>query len=669
MGGLFWMSAVQAEAVIQLSSLDGSSGFRLDGVADRDRSGRAVSNAGDINGDGIDDVIVGANEANPNDSNAGSSYVVFGRSAVGFASTVNLSTLNGSNGFRLDGAAAGDSAGQSVSNAGDVNGDGIDDLIIGASGTDSSGSNAGSSYVVFGRSAAGFASVINLSTLNGSDGFRLDGAAAGNLSGSAVSAAGDLNGDGIDDLIIGAFNAGNGSGSSYLVFGRSAGGFASIINLSTLDGSTGFRLDGVSAQDRSGFAVSAAGDINGDGIDDLIIGAYFADPNGLSNAGSSYVVFGSTGFVASAVNLSTLDGNTGFRLDGIAQSDFSGRAVSAAGDINGDGIDDLIVGAPYSSSDASYSGSSYVVFGRSAGGFASTINLSTLDGSTGFRLDGRSVGDLSGSSVSSAGDINGDGVDDLIIGAPSRTPALLRSGESHVVFGRRSGGFASTISLSTLDGRDGFRLDGVANEDQCGAAVSGAGDINGDGVDDLIIGAPFASSNGNVSGSSYVVFGARERIFRDGNEAQNIEVFYPRLDVRNGFIGSAVRWQNGATCNCDDPPFDFNLYNTAGNLAFFWPAAADRGGVADGSGSAYALLQPGAVVGPASTFLAAASSAATANWRAGADAYLGFRFVNASGRINYGYARIRSTAPTGYPVEVVDVGVNITGLAVTIPTP
>jgi len=522
LGSLLAVPGVQAGAVLPLPSLDGSNGFRLDGVAADDFSGYAVSAAGDINGDGIDDLIIGAFRADPNgNSIAGSSYVVFGRSG-GFASVINLSTLDGSSGFRLDGVATDDNSGIAVSAAGDINGDGIDDLIIGAFLADPSGnSDAGSSYVVFGRSG-GFASVISLSTLNGSNGFRLDGVAAVDRSGSAVSAAGDINGDGIDDLIIGAFGAdpsGNSNaGSSYVLFGRS-GGFTSSINLSTLGGSNGFRLNGVALGDYSGRAVSAAGDINGDGIDDLIIGAYRADPNGNSNAGSSYVVFGRSGSFASVISLSTLNGSNGFRLDGVAAGDLSGRAVSAAGDINGDDIDDLIIGAQLADPNGnSGAGSSYVVFGRS-GGFASVISLSTLGGGNGFRLDGVAADDNSGRGVSAAGDINGDGIDDLIIGADGADPdGNNDAGSSYVLFGR-SGGFASVINLSTLDGSNGFRLDGVAASDFSGQSVSAAGDINGDGIDDLIIGAHLADPNGNSSaGSSYVLFGQTVGIFCDGFE-------------------------------------------------------------------------------------------------------------------------------------------------------
>ena len=249
-----------------------------------------------------------------------------------------------------------------------------------------------------------------LSSLNGTTGFVLTGIDPFDNSGVSVSSAGDVNGDGFDDLIIGAVRAnqagGNYHGESYVVFGRS-GGFASAINLSTLDGTSGFVLTGIDARDYAGRSVSSAGDVNGDGFVDLIIGAYGADQAGGSFHGESYVVFGRSGGFASVINLGTLDGTTGFVLTGIDTADWSGRSVSSAGDVNGDGFDDLIIGAPYGDqAGTNFEGESYVVFGQS-GGFASSISLSSLNGTTGFVLTGIDPGDRSGASVSSAGTSTG----------------------------------------------------------------------------------------------------------------------------------------------------------------------------------------------------------------------------------------------------------------------
>ena len=509
--------------VFDLSSLDGTDGFRLDGVTAGDRTGYSVAGAGDVNGDGIDDVIVGAYCAGNNGSFSGSSYVVFGTSsdATGGTGALDLSSLNGTNGFRLDGAAVSDFSGRAVSGAGDVNGDGIDDLIVGAPFADPNGQSSGSSYVVFGTSsdATGGTGALDLSSLDGTNGFRLDGVAGNERSGARVSDAGDVNGDGIDDLIVAAYFAdpnGGDSGSSYVVFGTSsdATGGTGALALSSLDGTNGFRLDGVAAADRSGVSVSGAGDVNGDGIDDLIVGAFLTDQNG-SGSGSSYVVFGTSSDATGgtgALELSSLDGTNGFRLDGVASGDFSGRSVSGAGDVNGDGIDDLIVGAYSADPSGADSGSSYVVFGTSsdATGGTGVLDLSSLDGSNGFRLDGAAATDRSGLSVSGVGDLNGDGFDDLIIGAWGTDVNGTDTGSSYVVFGASADttGGTGILALASLDGDNGFRLDGAAAGDFSGRSVSGAGDVNGDGLDDLIVGSFGADPNGSVSGSAYVVFGA-----------------------------------------------------------------------------------------------------------------------------------------------------------------
>ncbi|MEO1298582.1 MAG: integrin alpha [Cyanobacteria bacterium J06636_16] len=443
---------------------------------------------------------------------------------MAFAPTLNLSDLDGRNGFVIRGN---NFSGRSVSNAGDVNGDGIDDLIIGALGTKTNGNQfVGQSHVIFG--GQNFSSgTFDLAALDGRNGFVIDGLNADDGFGSSVSSAGDVNGDGFDDLIIGAPDAfpgeyDIGAGESYVVFGGPEFS-SSRLDLSTLDGQNGFVLSSVDAGDRSGYAVSSAGDINGDGLDDLIIGAPRASSLDTSHSsygyssrdflGESYVVFGHRDFGSDRFDLANLDGSNGFVIEGLSNYDFSGYAVSGAGDINGDGIDDLIIGA-----DATgiYSGYSYVVFGGQD--FSKDrLNAADLDGRNGFIIFGADMYDRSGSSVSGAGDINGDGIDDLLISAPSADPNnKYNAGESYIVFGGQD--FSSgRFDLADLDGRNGFVINGIDRSDYSGNSVSGAGDINGDGIDDLIIGASDANPNGNNNaGESYIVFGGQNYYSRWG---------------------------------------------------------------------------------------------------------------------------------------------------------
>jgi hypothetical protein len=444
-------SAAGFPTTLSVSDLDGSNGFRIEGDAVPPGGGveMSVSDAGDVNGDGIGDLIIGVPHENPSGPSSGSSYVVFG-TAAGFDDVLSLTALNGTNGFRIDGAAAFDGSGFAVSGAGDVNGDGFDDVIVGAGSADPNGNNSGSSYVVFG-SNSGFAPEISVGALNGTNGFRIDGGAASGYTGGAVSSAGDINGDGFDDLIIGNYRSR--LGDTFVVLGT--GSFSSTLALSALDGSNGFRVHSPPI-DFIGFSVSGAGDINGDGIDDLIIGAPAKDQGTAYGAGASYVVFGKTSGFTSLLDVTTLDGTNGFRINGTASYDQAGNSVSGAGDINGDGFDDLIVGARFADQNGSYSGSTYVVFG--AASFGATLELSSLDGNTGFRLDG-DANFVSGFSVSGAGDINGDGFDDLVSGAPNAS-FFSRDGAAFVVFGGSGSG------SNVIDGTSGADvLTGTANAD------------------------------------------------------------------------------------------------------------------------------------------------------------------------------------------------------------
>lgn len=489
-------------------------GMKITGIDADDQSGFSVSNVGDVNGDGIDDIIIGARWADPNALNfSGESYVIFGSSA-GFPISFDLSTLNGTNGFVLNGIALNDQSGWSVSSAGDVNGDGIGDILIGAPAAIGYGFSvpAGESYVVFG-SNVGFAASFDLSSLDGTNGFIIGGLLDADSFGAAVSSAGDINGDGFDDIIIGAYSADpsakDGAGESYVIFGSDAGflgftpdlDFNQYLDPSALDGSNGFTISGIDPVDISGYSVSAAGDVNGDGIDDVIIGAPEGDPNGNASAGESYVIFGSTIAFTANFDLTTLDGSNGFIINGVEAGDVTGFSVSAAGDVNGDGIDDIIIGEP---GGTGTSNESYVVFGSDVG-FNATLDLSSLDGSNGFVMHGITAGDRSGYQVSAAGDVNGDGFADILIGAPATD---TDTGESYVIFGTDQG-FAASFTMSSLDGTNGFILRGTSTGDKSGITVSAAGDLNNDGFDDILIGAPFADPGGvNAVGESYVIFGS-----------------------------------------------------------------------------------------------------------------------------------------------------------------
>ncbi|MCC5665153.1 hypothetical protein LC653_14820 [Nostoc sp. CHAB 5784] len=509
---------------------------------------------------------------------------MFGGTNLGSGGSLNLSDLNGTNGFIINGIAAYNNSGISVSNAGDINNDGIDDLIIGAYYASPNGNpGAGQSYVVFGGTNLGSGGSLNLSDLNGTNGFFINGIAAYDYSGRSVSNGGDINGDGLDDLIIGAYYAGEDTskaGQSYVVFGGTNLGSGGSLNLSDLNGTNGFIINGIDGGDSSGGLVSNGGDINGDGLDDLIIVASVASRSGVGYAGQSYVVFGGTNLGSGgSLNLSDLNGTNGFIINGIAPYDFSGTLVSNAGDINNDGIDDLIIGAPFASrSGVGYAGQSYVVFGGTNLGSGGTLNPSDLNGTNGFIINGIAEFDSSSTSVSNAGDINNDGIDDLIIGAYYASPNGIRyAGQSYVVFGGTnlgsggtSGNLTGTPGADTFFGTPSNNIDGLtANDTLTGNGgqdkfVFRSGDGNGTITDFCGVGEgsnPSSAVIANVDTLQFIGSGLTAENLQLTQKGNNLEVTFENV------ANTKVTLQNFLLENLDNLPAN-SSQGAIGNILF-----------------------------------------------------------------------------------------------------
>jgi len=569
-----------------LGDIDGNNGFFINGIIESGRLGGEVSNAGDINGDGLDDFIIGAGSGFANGLyNAGQIYIVFGSSGFQAQAANNiefdLQGLDGSNGFSITGLGGLNALGTSLSGIGDFNGDGIDDFIVGAPGV---ANQSGDSYVIFGT-RDGYAAEFDLMNLDGTNGFVLYGDAARDGSGSAVSNAGDVNGDGFADIIVGARGVdgvGENSGEAYVVFGAASGVFPNLY-LNGLDGTNGFIISSRVAGVELGLSVSSAGDFNGDGFDDILISAPGIEPGENLPTGETYIIFGSQSGFSSHIDLANLSNSEGLTIFGLrgngfdGQFDGNGRSVSGVGDINGDGLDDVLIGAPNS---GTYNGEAYIIFGSATR--LGDYDVRDLDGHNGFQITGTlSVGPIgtgpnAGFSVSGAGDVNGDGYDDFLIGAPDGTLASSPSGDTYLIFGSASG-HDGRLDLAALNGHEGFIIEGRNIGDQSGSSVSSAGDINGDGFDDILIGA--ASSReagfGGSDGQSYIIygnanFGRSTTALTDGNDvfsARDTIVVYAGDgdDIIDGLGGS-----------------DY-LYGEGGNDDMFGGAANDMldGGLGD----------------------------------------------------------------------------------------
>lgn len=477
-------------------------GFVINGINTMDLVGVSVTHVGDLNGDGISDLLIGSQNANP--GNTGSAYIVYGGTRA--SDTLDLSEIvngDGSQGFVITGVNTDQYFGLSVTRIGDFNGDGRPDFAIGSPGANF---GIGRAYIVYSNTFSG--SHLDLSALesgNGSQGFVVNGEATtglGNL-GFAIAGGGDINGDGRPDLIVSAQGYALAQGRVYVIYGGAiTSGSLNATDLSGGDGSLGFVINGEQSADYFGIDVTAAGDVNGDGFADLLIGAYGRD----SEQGAAYLVYGGASLAPelNMTDISAGDNSQGMVIDGEFASDQFGSTLSAA-DINGDGYSDLIMGM---NKPGGVNGRAYVVYGRN--NLPAELNLADIvsgNGSQGFVFTDSTAQNGLGIKVSALPDMNGDGKADLLIAAPDILRASTGAspyGQVFVVYSNAITGNNFDVStLGTGNGSRGYEIRGLTNE-AFGSSLSATPDLNGDGIPDLLIGALLKDG---FKGAAYVVYG------------------------------------------------------------------------------------------------------------------------------------------------------------------
>jgi gliding motility-associated-like protein len=478
--------------IFNVDNIDGINGFKIFGEKTTREAGFSVNNAGDVNNDGIDDFIIGApGNYDPWYGPAkiykiihGAAFVVFGR-ATGFPPNIDLGLLNGTNGFivRNDTPTTNfPKTGYDVSRAGDINGDGIDDFMISDPTRHSPSATStfynqelGHTYVIFGKST-GFTPEINLSSLNGSNGFVLIGNSNFENAGYSIAPLGDINGDGHHDIAAITSGSGSVNGKCYVIYGKN-GNFPAVIKVADINGTNGFVIHGDAVVGKIGQKIAALGDVNGDGIPDIGLGSYY---NGQYR---KFVVFGRTSNFPASLNVSSLNGTNGFVIENSETPLSSYIGIAKAGDINGDGLNDIAITKDY------------ILFGKST--FPALVDLKNLDGTNGFKILNAGYG----VSFGYAGDFNDDGIDDYAFNNSTNSTYLL--------FGKEIWG--ATVNLTTLPKNEFLRIQRPYGAD---ASVNFAGDVNKDGISDLIIGNTIDSYGSSLKvnrnpGTAYVIYGKK----------------------------------------------------------------------------------------------------------------------------------------------------------------
>jgi len=413
--------------------------------------GMSVSSAGDVNGDGYSDVIVGAYAYDNGETNEGMTFVYHG-SSEGLSASPDWSAESNQENALF---------GSSVSSAGDVNGDGYSDVIVGAYAYDNGETNEGMAFVYHGSSEG----------LSASPDWSAESNQESALFGISVSSAGDVNGDGCSDVIVGAYAYDNGEtneGMAFVYHGSSSGLSAS------------FNWTAESDQENAlfGISVSLAGDVNGDGYSDVIVGAYAYD-NGQTDEGMAFVYHGSSSGLSASFNWTT---------ESNQENAYFGYSVSRAGDVNGDGYSDVIVGAYSYDNVETNEGMTFVYHGSSSG----------LSASFNWSAESNQENAYFGSSISSAGDVNGDGYSDVIVGAYEYDNGETDEGMAFVYHGSSEG----------LSAYPDWSAESNQENAYFGCSVSSAGDVNGDGYSDVIVGA-YGYDNGQTDeGMAFVYHGS-----------------------------------------------------------------------------------------------------------------------------------------------------------------
>jgi len=442
------IDARDAEFPIQIDPLATNPHWSSSGDQGGAQFGFAVQTAGDVDGDGFSDLIVGAPSFDSGFVDEGCAFVFRG-SAQGLSAFPAWSASGNQTGARF---------GQAVATAGDVNGDGFADVLVGAPQFDHPESNEGRVFL-FQGSAAGLSAVPSWTAESDEPEAQL---------GTALSAAGDLDGDGFGDVLAGMPGFGSGLGSA-LVFHGSASGLAAVARA---------RISGGQVNSGFGKALGLAGDVNGDGFSDLVIGAPEQD-GATQDGGAAFLYLGSPTGVSSTSSASWFGTQTSERL---------GRSVAAAGDVNGDGFADVIAGAPGYSGAQPGEGLALVFHGNAAG----------LSSTPDWAVEGGSPGASFGYAVATAGDVNADGLCEVLVGAPFQSGAWSFEGCASLFAGSPDG-----LSLEPT-----WSQGGGAPAAWFGAAVGPAGDINGDGSADVIIGAPDYSGDRSQEGLAAVYLGS-----------------------------------------------------------------------------------------------------------------------------------------------------------------